>query len=148
MSTIRVGHLGDREVIVSLLDLCGLPVADLVVEPAANMEFLVMEDTAGNHLMGCVGLQNYGSIGLLRSFAVSPRYRHQRVGGQLLEALHRQAEVSGIRQIYLLTTTASAYFERAGYRPVSRDAAPAAIQRSTEFSTLCPATAVVMTLSL
>jgi len=46
--------------------------------------------------------------------------------------------------IYLLTTTAERFFERLGYARVLRDAAPVAIQRTQEFSALCPSNSAFM----
>jgi len=46
--------------------------------------------------------------------------------------------------MYLLTTTAEAFFELLGFRRIERHAAPPEIQRSAEFSSLCPSSATVM----
>jgi len=148
MNQIRIGDLGDCDGIVSLLTHYGLPVADLVPEPPVGLRLLVAEDKAEKRLLGCIGLQHFDQLGLVRSFAVSPDRRNQGVGIRLLDELYRHAQLVRIRHFYLLTTTATAYFSSLGYRIVSRDAVPVAIQHSTEFSSLCPASAVVMTRSL
>ena len=44
----------------------------------------------------------------------------------------------------LLTTTAEDFFVRRGYGVVGRDAAPAVVQKTTEFRSLCPDSAVCM----
>ena len=44
-----------------------------------------------------------------------------------------------VQAIYLLTTTAEAFFERLGYRRVDRMQAPPSIQSTREFASLCPA---------
>jgi len=46
--------------------------------------------------------------------------------------------------IYLLTETAKPYFEKRSYTIVERDNTPDVIRRSSEFSHVCPVTAVVM----
>ncbi|WP_081071930.1 arsenic resistance N-acetyltransferase ArsN2 [Burkholderia cepacia] len=148
MNQIRIGDLGDCDGIVSLLAHYGLPVADLVPEPPTGLRLFVAEDTAEQRLMGCIGLQQFEQLGLVRSFAVSPDCRNQGVGIRLLDELYRHAGRVSIRHLYLLTTTAAAYFSGLGYQIVSRDAVPVAIQQSTEFSSLCPASAVVMTRAL
>jgi len=56
----------------------------------------------------------------------------------------RFAQSRGVREIYLLTTTAQRFFERLGYARVPREAAPVAIQRTQEFSTLCPSGSAFM----
>jgi len=54
------------------------------------------------------------------------------------------AQSQGAREIYLLTTTAERFFERLGYGRVPREAAPVAIQRTQEFSTLCHSSSAFM----
>ncbi|GLU32958.1 arsenic resistance N-acetyltransferase ArsN2 [Trinickia caryophylli] len=148
MNAIRPGHSGDYEAIVSLLERDGLPVADCLPEPPVELRFFVAEDPVESRLAGCIGLQHVGEVGLVRSFVVSPDHRNRGIGAQLLEALHAHARRTGMSQLYLLTTTASAFFARHGYRAIPRETAPAAIRASTEFSSLCPASAVLMTRSL
>jgi amino-acid N-acetyltransferase len=50
----------------------------------------------------------------------------------------------GINWLYLLTETASEYFEAKGYERISREDAPAALSASSEFSHVCPVSAIVM----
>lgn len=54
------------------------------------------------------------------------------------------ARTHGIKSVYLLTTTAADYFPRMGFARIERDEVPVAVQQSTEFRTLCPASAVAM----
>ncbi|MEQ8534295.1 MAG: tyrosine protein phosphatase, partial [Imperialibacter sp.] len=51
---------------------------------------------------------------------------------------------NGITELYLLTTTASKFFERIGYKVADRNTAPDAIKNTSEFSDLCPSSAVFM----
>jgi amino-acid N-acetyltransferase len=55
------------------------------------------------------------------------------------------AEVAGIEELYLLTTTADQYFPRFGFTRTTRSAVPDAVKASAEFQGACPDTAVVMT---
>jgi amino-acid N-acetyltransferase len=50
----------------------------------------------------------------------------------------------GVRELFLLTTTAEPIFARWGFRRVDRAEAPPAIRESREFASLCPASAVFM----
>jgi mannose-6-phosphate isomerase-like protein (cupin superfamily) len=50
----------------------------------------------------------------------------------------------GVRRLYLLTTTAEAYFAKRGFERCAREAAPAAIRQTREFRSLCPDTAACM----
>jgi N-acetylglutamate synthase-like GNAT family acetyltransferase/NADPH-dependent 2,4-dienoyl-CoA reductase/sulfur reductase-like enzyme len=108
--------------------------------------FLLAE--RGETLLGCAGIERYGDIGLLRSVAVAPGQQHQGLGGRLLATLLAEARRRGLRQLYLLTTTAERYFERLGFVPVERAALPAALQASAELRGACPASARAMLLQL
>ncbi len=46
--------------------------------------------------------------------------------------------------LYLLTTTAKDFFNKEGYIVVNRDEVPEPIKNSSEFSSVCPSTAIVM----
>jgi amino-acid N-acetyltransferase len=50
----------------------------------------------------------------------------------------------GVESLYLLTTTADAFFSRLGYSPASREEAPSFIKNTSQFSGLCPASSVFM----
>ncbi|MFL5811318.1 MAG: arsenic resistance N-acetyltransferase ArsN2 [Flavisolibacter sp.] len=130
----------DRQAVVDLLQEENLPVKDL---PVSLQHFLVAKEE--NKIIGVIGLEIYGNLGLLRSFAVNKQYRNKRIALQLLKNLENNAAAIGIEAIYLLTETAALYFEKKGYERINREKAPKSIQGSSEFSTVCPASAVVMT---
>ncbi len=58
------------------------------------------------------------------------------------------AHADGAASAYLLTTTAAPYFERFGFTEVPRTSAPAALQASSEFASVCPASATCKRLVL
>jgi len=76
-------------------------------------------------------------VALLRSLAVNSKCRGRGCGTALVAQAELFAQSQGVREIYLLTTTAQRFFERLGYARVLREGAPGAIQRTQEFSTLC-----------
>jgi len=104
--------------------------------------FLVAYD--GDRLVGTVGIETYGETGLLRSLAVDIEYRNQKIGEHLYERALDLARSRNIRRLYLLTITAAEYFSRRGFREIPRDKVPAAIQRTEQFSSICPDSATVM----
>lgn len=126
-----------------LLD-AGLPVAGLTEQfPSA---YVVARTDAA--LLAVAGLEPYGSAGLLRSLAVAERARSKGLGRRLVEDRLSAAHALGLERVFLLTTTAAAYFERLGFERVRRDTAPAELAASTEFAHACPASAVCMARSV
>jgi N-acetylglutamate synthase-like GNAT family acetyltransferase len=99
-------------------------------------------------VVGSVALELHGSAALLRSLATRAESRGQGLGNALfLHALDR-ARALGATSLSLLTTTAEPFFAARGFRSVSRDALPAALQASAEFRGACPASAAAMFRSL
>ncbi|MEP7253548.1 MAG: arsenic resistance N-acetyltransferase ArsN2 [Ginsengibacter sp.] len=136
---IRSAANEDRQSIITLLKEEKLPVEDL---PASLANFLVASEN--DKIIGVIGLEKYRSLALLRSMAVSMDYRNNNVASQLVEQLETFAKSSGIKWMYLLTETAEQYFERQAYQKVSRESAPKEIQASSEFSNVCPESAIFM----
>ena len=91
-----------------------------------------------------VGLEVHSDEALLRSLVVEPSERGTGVGRLLVAAAEAHARAQGARSVYLLTTTAAAFFERLGYFRVHRDSAPETIRATREFASLCPASAAFM----
>lgn len=85
-----------------------------------------------------------GAVALLRSLAVDDAAKGQGHGKELVGFLEQHCSEQGIQALFLLTTTAEAFFAALGYHVVPRSQVPAAIQATDEFSSLCPASAVVM----
>ncbi|MBI3899855.1 MAG: GNAT family N-acetyltransferase [Gammaproteobacteria bacterium] len=97
---------------------------------------------------GVIGFELHGNTALLRSLAVTAVQRGRGVGSRLVVHAEQYARANGIESLYLLTTTAEKFFRRRGYQPSARAAAPAGIRDTTEFSSLCPASAVLMVKNL
>jgi amino-acid N-acetyltransferase len=129
----------DRPPIVALLRSCSLPVEDL---PSDLGDFFTA--TQGSELVGTIGLEMFGPTALLRSLAVAPGWRGRGLAESLWERARAHALASGVQEVFLLTTTAEPIFARWGFQRTSRDVAPPAIQNTSEFTTLCPASAAFM----
>lgn len=137
--TYRPADRSDLPAITSLLSSCGLP-ADDIAEHLPR----VMTVFADSVLIAAVGLEVAGDVGLLRSLVVSADWRGRGIADELCRRIVDQARTSGVQELYLLTTTAQRYFARRGWSIVDRRQAPAAIQATREFSTLCPDSAAFM----
>ena len=121
-----------------------LPASDLRLEQSV---FVGYYDNA-NHLVGSSGLEFYGTTALLRSIAVDEKLRGQLLGKTIVEDIIAKAKDAKIKDLYLLTETARDYFLTKGFQDVPREVVPDVIRQSTEFSQVCPASAVVMKLTL
>jgi amino-acid N-acetyltransferase len=55
-----------------------------------------------------------------------------------------RARERGVREMYLLTTTAERWFPRFGFTRIAREQVPDAVRGSVEFREACPAFAAVM----
>ena len=84
------------------------------------------------------------AVGLLRSVAVRSGFRNLGIAIRLCCEACELARLDGVREVFLLTTTASGFFEQLGFAPVSRSSAPADIQATREFAELCPESSVLM----
>ncbi len=87
-------------------------------------------------------------VALLRSVAVVGAEEGRGVGEALVRRTLSTAAAQGVREVYLLTTTAAGYFPRFGFQVVERSALPAALEASTELRGACPASATAMRLTL
>ena len=130
---------GYRESIVNLLASEHLPVDDL----PQTLEYFMIAVHEGN-VTGVAGLEIYGNYGLLRSLAVKSSFRNTGIADKLVKQLETIAISKGLKAICLLTETAPDYFIRKGYESINRNDVPEAIQQSTEFSYVCPKSAIVM----
>lgn len=95
-------------------------------------------------LIGVVGLETIGENGLLRSLCVDETKRTSGSGKQLVSFIENYAKEHGVKNLYLLTTTAAPFFTNRSYHTIDRAGVPAAIRETSEFASVCPASATVM----
>jgi len=128
-----------RQDIVSLLQSEKLPVEDL---PVSLANFFIAHNNG--EIIAAIGLERYENYGLLRSLVVHKDFRNNNIAGKLITALEGKAKKDGVEILYLLTETAPDYFAKKGYEKISREDVPEALKQSSEFSHVCPVSAVVM----
>jgi amino-acid N-acetyltransferase len=141
IADVRSATAGDYPAVIALLEAAGLPTAGV---PRTLDDFLVAD--RADSLAGAIGLERYGSGALLRSAVVRPGDQGAGIGAALVRALLERARDGGLREIYLLTTTAERWFPRFGFTPIEREQVPDAVRVSVEFREACPASAAVMRL--
>lgn len=130
----------DLDAVIALVQAAGLPAAGIA--DAFPGGYAVVRD--GTELVAVAGLEVHGDAGLLRSVAVAAPQRAGGLGRQLVEDRLHAAREHGLRAVYLLTTTAADHFRRLGFEDARREDAPAALQRSSEFTSVCPASATCL----
>ena len=139
--TITPAQASDLESIKSLLVTNGLPTAGV---DAHWKTFLLARD--GDKIVGVGGAEAYQFAALIRSVAVLPEYRSHGIGRKLVRQLLDRLASRGLREFYLLTTTAEEYFRKRGFKPIDRDEVHPQLLSSREFQDACPDSAVCMRL--
>lgn len=127
-----------RNTAKALLEQHNLPTSDIDDD---KLLYVLMD---GEHFIGTAGLEIFNNYALLRSVSVITAQQGRGYGKIINEAIKKYAKQAGIECMYLLTTTAKDFFERQGYCVIDRNTVPEAVKQTAEFSSLCPATAVVM----
>jgi amino-acid N-acetyltransferase len=127
-----------RQEILALLMANQLPVADIT--DAVSLYLL----SKGGALVGTAGLEGYGTAALLRSVTIVDEGKGRGWGRELVLLLEKEATQAGIREIYLLTTTAEGFFSKMGYSSIQRQEVPDAVAASGQFRGICPASAAIM----
>ena len=140
LAATRISHRPPLESAVAMLANARLPTEDLT-EAHCDHFFCV---GPASRPTGLVGLELLGDVGLLRSLVVTAEKRGQGEGTALLAFAEHYARDRGVRQLYLLTSTAEAFFAKHGYLRVARDAAPPAIRATREFAGICPTSSAFM----
>jgi len=98
-----------------------------------QMFFSLSDD---EELIGFIGLEGSGTDRLLRSLVVLPTRRGKGYGRMLVERLEGVAD-GAVERLHLLTSGTGEFFRRLGYTDADRDAAPAFIAATAQFTSLC-----------
>jgi amino-acid N-acetyltransferase len=94
--------------------------------------------------IGVGGLELYENICLLRSLVIRDAFRGKGYGKELTNKLIDRAKDKGVKEVYLLTTTAADFFRKIEFKKIDRDRVPLAIKNTSQFSSLCPASAICL----
>jgi len=138
---ISAANLADLSAIKQLLTQNQLPLQGV---DDHWKTFVVARD--GGRIVGCGGSEAYQFAALIRSIAVADDYRSKGVGRRIVRQLLDRLASRGIREFYLLTTSAESYFKRRGFKTIDRDEVHPQLLASREFQDACPSSAVCMRL--
>jgi N-acetylglutamate synthase-like GNAT family acetyltransferase len=94
-------------------------------------------------VVGYGGFEPLGSYALLRSLVVLPEARGQGNGRAVTEAVAEKAREAGCSEAYLLTATATEFFEHLGFERMARVDAPQTILATRQASSICSSAAVL-----
>ncbi len=137
---LRPARSQDLDAVRALVAAADLPDADVADHfPRA---YAVFEERGT--VIGSAGLEVHGESGLLRSVAVASSRRGAGIGRMLIEDRLAAARSQSLSGVYLLTTTAPEYFTRLGFQRIARESVPGALHHSSEFATVCPASAICL----
>lgn len=129
--------------IIELLQQSKLPFSDI---EESNSIFIGTYKE--NELIGCIGLELRGTIGLLRSLAVSDNQRGKGLALRLTDRMIEIAKSRSLESIYLLTTDAEKFFEKVGFNKTIKASAPDQIKETKQYSVICSESAVVMKIEI
>ena len=125
--------------VLRLLEQQGLP-----LDGARELGEGLLVARQDGQVVGAAGLEFYVDGALLRSVVVEAGIQGQRLGQRLTEAALALASERCAPAVFLLTTTAERFFLRFGFERIDRNDVPASVRGSVEFTSACPASAVVM----
>ncbi|NTU54506.1 MAG: GNAT family N-acetyltransferase [Chlorobiaceae bacterium] len=137
---MNIELLTSLDEIFPVLTGCELPVAD--ISASSPPQFFGFRVTGS--VVAVIGLEQFHSVGLLRSLAVTQSCRGLGFAQELVSYVESFAASHGVESLYLLTTTAEAFFMKQGYRSSSRHEAPLSIQATPQFSALCPSSSAFL----
>lgn len=109
----------DLDDVRALLSRCELPTEGLTEQFPGG--YVVAR--RGGAIVGAAGLEVHGTAGVLRSVAVDPRERGTGLGVRLTQDRLAAAGALALEAVYLLTTTAAAFYPRFGFAPFPRASA-------------------------
>jgi amino-acid N-acetyltransferase len=140
MPMVEIHMRPQMRIAATLLESAQLPASDLTEAHLDHFFFSGTETSPS----GLVGLEFCAGDVLLRSLVVCPEFRFAGLGGALVRHAESYARACGVRSIFLLTTSAEAFFERRGYARAARASAPEAVRNTREFAAICSASAAFM----
>jgi len=123
---------------IELLKKNNLPTED--INPGTQL-FVTEENDS---VIGTVAVEYNFDVALLRSLSVSEQKRNSGIGQMLVDFIENYVQKQGVRLIYLLTTSAEAFFLKKGYKSIDRNEVPDFIKNTKEYSVICSSSSTLM----
>ena len=121
---------GDADFIAALEEV-GMPVSDL--ESSGGVYFALADER--DEAIGYCGYETpIEGIAFIRSCVVPETGRGKGAGRAMMTALMDRLAADGLSDFYLLTMDADPFFERFGFKIISRDDAPDAVRGTSQFA--------------
>jgi len=141
--TARQATSDDLPQILRLLTEAALPTEGVDVSLLLSTLVIVR----AGEIIGSASIEVHGQVGLLRSVVITPEFRGQHFGEQLVNDRIEWARKRGITTLALFTEHAEIFFARLGFKKTTREQLPSKVHDSFEFG-FCPSTSVSMILDL
>jgi amino-acid N-acetyltransferase len=123
---------------IELLKKNNLPTED--INPGTQL-FVTEENDS---VIGTVAVEYNFDVALLRSLSVSEQKRNSGIGQMLVDFIETYVQKQGVLSIYLLTTSAEAFFLKKGYKSIDRNEVPDFIKNTKEYSVICSSSSTLM----
>lgn len=136
---LRPASLADWHEIAALLTKAGLPADD--TEEIVNAFHVALDR---GRIIGCAAAEQHGKSTVIRSVVVDPMYRDHGIASRLIGILLVRARAAGVREAYLLSTSAPLYFARWGFYLIPAEGAPAQVRASATFREAARTSALCM----
>jgi amino-acid N-acetyltransferase len=138
--TYSFANSTDKNQIRRLLSECGLPT--LYIHRHLR-SFTVAK--AGKKIIGVIGVEVYGRVGLLRSLCVDLAYRGKGIARMLNAKILAYAHMRKIDSLYLFTWDAEKFASRLGFHKIDKKRIPKSIRSTWQFRRLSPYAVICMT---
>jgi amino-acid N-acetyltransferase len=137
--TYSLATPADKSRIRRLLSKCELPT--LYVHRHLK-SFMVAK--VGKKIVGVIGAEVYGRVGLLRSLCVDQAYRRQGIANILNAKMLAYARMRKIGKLYVFTWDADKFASKLSFRKIDKKRIPKSIRSTWQFRRFSPYPVICM----
>jgi len=116
---------------ITALEDVGMPISDL---DASNGHYFAIMDAEGQPVGFCGYETLNEETAFIRSCVVPVSFRGRGIGTAMMKALVGRLAAEGKSGLYLFTMDADPFFEKFGFKIISRDDAPDIVRATSQFS--------------